>query len=156
VSRTLTGCHRYSPKQAKVAKLAKRTGKSHSHRRRDACSSCRSRRDTDRSARIWEPVRRFTASPDRAISQCVPDATPPVLAAGRQACPAPTPTPDSRSSEIAPLPLVKQSGGESARDAVRNSQVECCDPPFVKPDQKNGSQQDSRSKMTAVMITKLA
>jgi hypothetical protein len=25
VSRTLTGCHRYSPKQAKVAKLAKRT-----------------------------------------------------------------------------------------------------------------------------------
>ena len=50
MSRTLTGCHRYSPKQAKGAKLAKRTGKSHSHRRSAACSSCRSRRDTDRSA----------------------------------------------------------------------------------------------------------
>ena len=33
MSRTLTGCHRYSPKQAKVAKLAKRTGESRPHRR---------------------------------------------------------------------------------------------------------------------------
>jgi hypothetical protein len=36
----------------------------------------------------------------------------------------------------------RQSGGESACDAVRNSQVEGFDPPFAKPDQKNGSQQD--------------
>jgi hypothetical protein len=27
-----------------------------------------------------------------------------------------------------------QSGGEAARDSVRNSQVEGCDPPFAEPD----------------------
>jgi hypothetical protein len=31
---------------------------------------------------------------------------------------------------------------ESARDSVRNSQIESCHPPFAEPDQKNRSQQD--------------
>jgi hypothetical protein len=35
-----------------------------------------------------------------------------------------------------------QSGGGSARDAVRDSEIEGCYPTFAEPDQKDGSQQD--------------
>jgi hypothetical protein len=35
-----------------------------------------------------------------------------------------------------------QSGGESARDAVRYGEIEGCYPPFAEPDQKDGSEQD--------------
>jgi hypothetical protein len=35
-----------------------------------------------------------------------------------------------------------QSGGESTRDSVRNSQIENCYPAFAEPDQKDRSQQE--------------
>jgi len=40
------------------------------------------------------------------------------------------------------MPKPVQSGGESARDPVRNSQVEGRYPPFVEPNWEDGSQQD--------------
>jgi hypothetical protein len=39
-----------------------------------------------------------------------------------------------------------QSGGESAGDSVRNSQVEGCNLPFAEPNQEDGSQQDCQKR----------
>jgi hypothetical protein len=77
------------------------------HRRSTACISCRSRRD--KSARI-HLVSRLSH-----FSTCVGRHSYSARNWGRQAGPAPAPTPDSRSSEIAPPPHSRTSGAAESK-----------------------------------------